>query len=422
MDKTLETVALVHRLIVALALALLVVGISTPHSSPVYDDATHEIESLEQGIEAVSEQVSETYKVIYDKSELKIATLEWLRRHNLEQQDIGIEVFNPEDLVVPDSTEDPLVTLDTQLKWADRVYRERGSRFFLCQIDRPQLHRALDTILGTSTTPKIERLSIYIHGGTTAANANRPLTCDIQLRYAVQKGTIIGIRTTILDTRTTVINVTQVEPPGPKWVDLSLENTFKEHELGDWEDSRALVVPDIWQLWTDLGGRSPAAAEAFLQGKKDEEAEKSKEKLEIFGASLSRSLTIMMACIVELCLMIYMVAHLSQVRIMARAPEHKTAISESPFYGIMRTRLGRLVTLSTFIIPFTVCLFVLGIVFPSLRTEWPGPHWIAGGTTRWLLITCIGIADSVLVLQTRNTISLLGLGTSLWRANGQFHE
>jgi hypothetical protein len=54
-----------------------------------------------------------------------------------------------------------------------------------------------------------------------------------------------------------------------------------------------------------------------------------------------------MTSIVELCLMIYLLAHLIQVRRML--PGHLATVSESPFYGIMCTRLGRLVILSSFV-------------------------------------------------------------------------
>src|SRR5207245_8284979 len=138
---------------------------------------------------------------------------------------------------------------------------------------------------------------------------------------------------------------------------------FKVNGLGDWEDNHAVLIPNLRELWTDVGGRSPGAAMAFLKQKKEAEAEKSKEKIEILCEPLSRSGTIIMASIVELCLMVYLLAHLIQVRSMLSG--HEAAISESPFFGIMCTGLGRLVILFTFLIPFGVCIFVLVGVLPS---------------------------------------------------------
>jgi hypothetical protein len=44
MDKALDMVALLHRLIVGLALALLVVGVSIHHPNPLYDEAESELQ------------------------------------------------------------------------------------------------------------------------------------------------------------------------------------------------------------------------------------------------------------------------------------------------------------------------------------------------------------------------------------------
>lgn len=140
--------------------------------------------------------------------------------------------------------------------------------------------------------------------------------------------------------------------------------------------------------------------------KTEEEKEKSKEKIEILGESLSRSVTVMMASVVEFCLMVYLLAHLVQVRI--TLPGHERAVSESPFFGITHSGLGRLVMLFTFLIPFAMCLFVLVDVFPSFQAEWSGPQWIVGPASRWGLIAGIGITDALLILEVIRIIAALG--------------
>jgi len=112
-----------------------------------------------------------------------------------------------------------------------------------------------------------------------------------------------------------------------------------------------------------------------------------------------------MASLVEFCLMVYLLAHLIQVRRML--PGHEAAISESPFYGIMCTRFGRLLILFTFLIPLGVCTFVLVGVFPSLKAEWTGPHGVVGWVARWLLVIFLAITDTLLILQVRRTVALL---------------
>jgi hypothetical protein len=119
MDKTLDMVVLVHRLSIGVALALFLVGVSIQSPNSVNDDAEDEIQTLTNGITAISDQVDEAYKVIYDKSELKSATRAWLQRHNGTEQNFDIEVVSPADFTVPDSSRDPVVTLDAQLKWAE---------------------------------------------------------------------------------------------------------------------------------------------------------------------------------------------------------------------------------------------------------------------------------------------------------------
>jgi len=401
MDKTLETIALVHRLILGVALALFLVGVSNQRPNSVYEHAELEIQTLTNGIEAASEQVDTAYKAIYDKSELKVTTQAWLWQHNGKQQNVYIKVISPVDLAVPDSTQDPLLTLDAQVQWANRIYRDLDFPFLLCDVGRPQLIHALDKLFGASGRPSVTQLTIYLRDGTPGATVNRQFSCEIELKYEVQMGTVTGTRRAILHVPTTAVEVTQVVP----WIDLDIAHAFKENGLGDFEDTRAVLVPNLWELWTYVGGRSPVAALSFLKQKRKEEEEKLKEKIEILGESLSRTTTIIMTSIVELCLMIYLLAHLIQVRRML--PEHQATVFESPFYGIMCTRLGRLVILCTFVIPFAVCFFVLVGVFPSFQPEWPGPLWIVSRAARWLLIALLGGTDWLLILQARNAVAAL---------------
>ena len=99
MDKTLDTVVLVHRLIIALALALFAVGLSVHRPNSAYDEAERDIQSLQKGIAAVSSQVEEVYKAIYDKSEFKASVLTWLKKHDSAQQDIQFRLTVPATLL-----------------------------------------------------------------------------------------------------------------------------------------------------------------------------------------------------------------------------------------------------------------------------------------------------------------------------------
>jgi hypothetical protein len=288
------------------------------------------------------------------------------------------------------------------VKWADRIYRDLDFPFLLCDVGRPQLTLALDKLFGASASPTFTQLRVYLRDGVAGSKAGRQFTCAIELEYQVRMGTLEGNRGETLAVPTTAIKVTQVAPADRQGIDLEIAHIFKGSELGDFEDTRAVLVPSLWELWSDVGGRSPAAATAFLDQKKQEEAEKSKEKIEILGESLSRSVTIIMTSFVLLCLMIYLLAHMIQVHRMLAG--HEAAVSESPFYGIMCGGLGQLVILSTLLVPFAVCVFVLIVVFPSLQAEWSGPGWIVSWPARWLLIVFIGVTDLALIVQARTTV------------------
>ena len=406
MDKTLETVVLVHRLTIIVALALFIAGVSVHRPDRTYDYAEGELLSLEDAIQAASEQVNTAYKAIYDKSELKASALAWLRLRNSAQQKIDIQVPSAGDFAIPDPARNPLVTLEAQVKWADRAYLHLDSPFLLCAVDRGQVFQALDRLFSAAAKPTFKHLNIHLRRATAGPDSNQQFQCEVELEYETQVGTLIGLQSTMLDLPTTVVNVTQVEPPGPKWIDLEIADTLKEHGLGDFEALHGLHIPSLREFWTDLGSRPPAAAIAFLEHKKREEAEKAKEKIEILGQSLSGSLTIMLATVVELFLMVYLLAHLMQVR--ATLPGHEAAVSESPFFGIMHTGLGRLVMLSTlFIIPFGVCIFVLMAVFPSFQAEWHGPRWVVGSVARWALIGAVGMTGLLLVRNAYGTMTVL---------------
>lgn len=396
MDKTLETVVLVHRLILVVAFALFVVGISVHRPSLIYGSAQAELQSLEEGIQGVSGQVNKAYEAIYEKSELKASTIAWLKRRNVTQQKFDIQIINPSDIAVPDPARNPLVTLEAQVKWADRTYRDLSSQFFLCSVDRVQVFRALDKVFGTAIRPELTQLVVYVHEAQAGPYVDHQLRCEVDVQYEVQNGTMSGLRAVKLDLPTTVIVVTQVEPPGPNWIDLGIAGTLKEHGLGDYDDLYGLNIPSLRELWTGISDLPPEAVNAFLKQKKTEEAEKAKEKIEILGQSLSGSLTIIMATVVELFLMVYLLATLMQIRMIL--PGHEAAVSESPFFGIMHSRLGQLVMISTlFIIPLGVSFFVIIVVLPSFQSEWPGPLWLVSSISKWTLIGAIGMAGLILI-------------------------
>src|SRR3984885_9520036 len=92
MSQTLDMIAQLHKLILGIALALCVVGLSIHRPTSTYDDAESEINSLQQGITPVTDQVNDIFQRIYSKSELKSAALAWLNRRGVSQKDLRIVV------------------------------------------------------------------------------------------------------------------------------------------------------------------------------------------------------------------------------------------------------------------------------------------------------------------------------------------
>jgi hypothetical protein len=176
---------------------------------------------------------------------------------------------------------------------------------------------------------------------------------------------------------------------------------------GDYEDEPDMRIFGLRELWPDLASHSPDAALAMIKQKKGEEAEKAKEKIEILGASLSGGLTIMLVTVTELCLMIYLLAYLIHVRAILQG--HQAAISESPFFGIMRPGLGRLVIVATlFVIPLSACTFALFSVFPAFNAEWLSLRWYAAIVFQCTLIVAVGTTGFLLIRQAYDAAATLG--------------
>ncbi len=161
MDKTLDLIAQLHKLILGIALALCVVGLSIHRPTSTYDHAEQEINSLQKGIAAVTDQVNDIFQRIYGKSELKSAALAWLNRRGVSQNDLHIVVVPSGDLQIPDAKVDPLVTLDSQVKWANRVFRDGNNPFYLCSVQGAQVSSALDKLFGSTPPPKFRQLIVF---------------------------------------------------------------------------------------------------------------------------------------------------------------------------------------------------------------------------------------------------------------------
>ena len=176
--------------------------------------------------------------------------------------------------------------------------------------------------------------------------------------------------------------------------------SLKEQGLGDYEDAISLVIPGLRYLWADLGHLTPDTIRKVLDQKKQDQAEKAMEKVEILGQSLNARLTIILTTAVELFLMVYLLAHLIVIR--TRLSGNEMEVSEFPFFAIMCSLLGRLVMLFTlFLIPFGVCGFVGIAVFPHFLPEFLTESWHGVESNgRHVLIAAIGFTGIILISLT----------------------
>jgi hypothetical protein len=393
MGTTLDMIAQLHKLILGIALALCVIGLSIHRPTSTYDHAEKEINSLQKGIAAVTDQVNDIFQRIYGHSELKSAALAWLNRRGVSQKDLRIVIVPSGDLQIPDAKVDPLVTLDSQVKWANRVFRDGNNPFYLCSVQGAQVSSALDKLFGSAPPPKFKQLIVFLR--RTDPEVNATVHCTLQLDYSVQVGALSGTRSVVLDVPAIAIAVDEVAPPGPDWRDMELANTLKDHDLGDNEDSQSIVLPVVERFWADIGNRPPGAALAWLQNLEQEDLEKSKEKIDILGESLSGSLTIIFGCLIELCFMVYLAVLVHNVAL--RLPGHSAEVAESQFFGIMSSTPASAVIYITLLFPLAVAAYTLFRVFPAFAAEWPGAAWQVGGHSRSFLLALFAAVDFALI-------------------------
>ncbi len=405
MDKTLDMLAWLHRLIFGVALALAVVGLSIHRPSGIYAAAEDEISTLQTGISAVSEQVDDVFKRIYAHSELEQSTTDWLALHGAAQKSVPIEVDLTGDLSIPDAEVDPLVTLDSQVKWADRIYLKDDDPFYLCTVQRPQVFSALDRLFASSPPPEIQQITVFLRRDRPGVDAS--IHCDLELTYSAQVGTSSGTRSVMLDVPSNPMSINELAPPGPGWVDLDLADTLKGSGLGDFEDGMSAHLPVLQQFWNEIGNRPPGAALSYFETMKDQDQEKSKEKIDILGESLSGSLTIVLTCLALLCLLIYLAVLLQQVR--TQLPGHSQAVAASQFFGIMSSLAGRVVMCVLLLFPLGVVADSLFRVFPPFASEWPGPSWQVSISSRWLLTSLLAAVTALVLAEIWRILAALRL-------------
>jgi hypothetical protein len=245
MAETLKTIILLHRVLFIVSLAILAVSLSVRPPITTYAQATAEIENLQEAVAAVSEQVKTAYREIYSRSTLMVAIAEWRRRHGIEEQKIDVHVDNPPEYVVPDAEDNPTVTLGSQIKWADRIYRDIGMPFFLCAVDKTRVIKGLDQMLADNPSTKLQKIRIYIHKEANVAAESQRFSCETESILEESAESFSGNRALNLGIPSHALQVVNTDP----WIDLGVEGTLKEHGLGDFEDLHHLGVFSIRDVW-----------------------------------------------------------------------------------------------------------------------------------------------------------------------------
>jgi hypothetical protein len=80
-------------------------------------------------------------------SELSQALSAWRKSRNLSGGDM-YTIIDPDEVAVPDYVMDPRVTVEDQVRWADKIYDRVDASFFTCNIEQADLFKALNTQVG----------------------------------------------------------------------------------------------------------------------------------------------------------------------------------------------------------------------------------------------------------------------------------
>jgi hypothetical protein len=396
MDKTLDGTQLVHRLLMALTLAMVVLGCSIQQPTGKYRAAKDELEYLQNVLDNMIKFRSTVYQAIYERSELKRSVVAWLFSHKSGPKSIDISTIDPEGIAVPDPNSDPHVTVEQEVRWVDTVFSDTNLPFVVCAANRHDIFSALDTAFAHDS-PHLESIIVEVRAkNSKASSINGPWTCSLSAASVRAVGPVSTIAIKQLNIPTEALEVQNNQWVGPDQVEVDAAMWLKGHGFGDFEDNRIAPIRTIRELWPELRTHDVSDIDAFLDQQEIAEAKRSEQKIEVFGQPLNGALSTMFLSILTLLALIYFVTLAIHARRIASGNEK--AIREYPLFGLLNHSVGKIVLLCTVsIFPAAATAFDLIVIFPRFKDQWLGPNWIASSVSRWICISAVALVGLMAV-------------------------
>lgn len=400
MDKTLDALQMAHRLLMAVTLAMVVLGFSIQRPSENYATAKEELQYLGRALESLATHREAVYDAAYDRSELRTSVLAWLSTHKSKQTTVAISTIDPDGIAVPDPNRDPHITVEEEVRFVDNVFSNLYLPFVVCTANRQDVFRALEKAF-PGQVPSIESVIVRVRPRDgNAAAITGPWACSLVVTSVRPAGPVQTTDSTDLDITTQALELRD-RYLGPNSIDVDSAGWLKAHGFGDWEDNRVAPIFAIRELWPDIRTQDVSDVEAFLGQQQILESKSSEQKMEVFGQPLNGAVSTMLSALLTLATLTYFAALAIHARRIAAGNER--AVRESPFLGILSHWVGKIVILCTvLLLPVAATAFDLIVVFPQFRDQWSGPSWMAASISRW---TCSAgsalLGATVLAILTR---------------------
>jgi hypothetical protein len=304
MDKTLDSIQLTHRILMALVLALVLLSLSAQRPSGDYDDMQDELSALQDAISEAREFREARNKEIFDASSLKSAISEWIKSKHLSDKGFGYEIIEPDHVRVPDSEVNPLVTVADQVLWADKLFDLTETTFYMCQINKIDLFSAIDRSPLSSNTGEVVDVILDMKKTWDNFVVQKRTFCVMTIYRSISDGHLSGTEGIELEVPARLTAIDSVEGSDKNYE--GLHHILKDHGLGDFEDTHEIGAPAIRAYWSEIGQKTPPNALSYIKKIEEDTSEKRKTRIELLGQSMDAALSLSAGSFVLLALLIFM--------------------------------------------------------------------------------------------------------------------
>jgi hypothetical protein len=396
MDKTLDSIQSIHRLLMILTVALAVVGLSAEKPTNLYQSAQKELSTLQDAIRSADDSRDQTKSAIFEHSSLKELLSAWIQSRRLTTKDFTFNIIEPDDLLVPDYDLNPNVTVGEQVRWADRIYNGLDSPFYMCAVTKKDFFGVLNKTFKDRALPEFLSFTLNMKKTVKTFRVKHKSRCILSIAYSSDNGNLVTSESVTLEIPGRLESVVGVKDTDDYYD--SPEDILKGKGLGDYEDAREIWVPSIRALWSELSNKVPPSAESYLKQMAHDEQERRKTHIDLLGQPVSATMALIGGPLVLLFLLIVLMAHIIHVKNIMDG--HERAIKEFPFFGLMWSKLGiALAIFSVILFPVSVCYLCLIVVVNSMNLA-IGRDWMSFGRWGILVAVCaVGVMSFIVLFR-----------------------